>query len=296
MKVLLITGGFSSERTVSLNSAKNVRKTLTENGHKVKAYDLQDGYEKLKEITLKFDILFPVLHGEEGEGGKLHKFLTTLNKPIVGTRNYKGLEDAWYKIPFKKYCDNNGINTSPWKIIESKQEVIEFGLPCVLKTSGGGSSLEVVILNSKMDLNTPESQLLLNSESDIYAEKFVNGPEITVGVLQNKALPVLEIIPPKGSWFNYKNKYSPKTKEIPFAPSVPKLLQEEAQKVALRIHRHFNLGSYSRTDFMTTSSEVFVLETNTIPGLTSESLLPKAAKAAGISFGEFLELLIKNAK
>src|SRR3989344_9207361 len=149
MRIILITGGNSSERKVSLKSAKNVKKALKENGHKVKLYDLRDGYEKLKETALQFDVLFPVLHGEEGEGGKLHEFLSKINKPIVGTRNYKGLQEAWYKIPFKKYCDTNGILTSPWKIVKTKQDIIDFGLPCVLKASNGGSSHEVVILKSE---------------------------------------------------------------------------------------------------------------------------------------------------
>lgn len=113
MKVLLITGGDSSEREVSLASAKNVEQTLQKNGHEVLLYDLRDGYEKLKETALQFDVFFPVLHGEEGEGGKLHKFLSKLNKPIVGTRNYKGLRKAWYKIPFKQFCDANGIKNFP---------------------------------------------------------------------------------------------------------------------------------------------------------------------------------------
>ena len=105
MKVLLITGGNSSERVVSLISARNVKKALEENGHAVKLYDLVNGYKSIIKLSKNFDVLFPVLHGEEGEGGKLHKFLSKLKKPIVGTRNFKGLQKAWYKIPFKRYCD-----------------------------------------------------------------------------------------------------------------------------------------------------------------------------------------------
>ncbi len=294
MKVLLITGGNSSEREVSLTSAKNVRSALEENGHVVKLYDLTGGYKPIIELAKQYDILFPVLHGEEGEGGILHEFLSKINKPIVGTRNYKGMRKAWYKIPFKHFCDENNIKTSPWKIIKTKQDVLNFGFPCVLKASNGGSSREVIILKSANDLENENTKKLLNSDVDLYVEKFVEGPEITVGVLNNKALPVLEIVPPAGSWFNYENKYSPETKEIPFAPSVPKHLQEKSQEVALKIHRHFNLGTYSRTDFMTTKDKVYVLEINTIPGLTSESLMPKAAKAVGISFNEFLETLLKS--
>lgn len=295
MKILLITGGDSPEREVSLKSAANVKSALEENGHEVLLYDLQNGYEKLKKTALQFDVLFPVLHGEEGEGGKLHEFLSKINKPIVGTRNYKGMQNGWYKIPFKEFCDANGIKTSSWKIVKNKQDVLDFGFPCVLKISNGGSSREVVILKSKADLNMDNAKKILNSGSEFYVEKFVKGPEITVGILNDNPLPVLEIIP-AGEWFDYESKYSPETKEIPFAPSVPEKLQKEAQKIALKIHRHFDLGTYSRTDFMTTNDGVYVLEINTIPGLTSESLMPKAARAINISFNEFLEKLLQFAK
>lgn len=295
MRVLIITGGNSSERTVSLNSAKNVEQALIKNGHQVLLYDLKKGYEPIIKLSKDFDVLFPVLHGEEGEGGKLHKFLAGLNKPIVGTRNYKGLEKAWYKIPFKKFCDENNIKTSPWKIVKNKQDILNFGFPCVLKISNGGSSREVVILKSKADLNINSARKILNSGSEFYVEKLIKGPEITVGILNDKPLPVLEIIP-AGEWFDYESKYSSETKEIPFAPSVPKKLQKEAQEIALKIHQHFDLGTYSRTDFMTINNNVYVLEINTIPGLTAESLMPKQAKAAGISFGEFLEILLNSAK
>ncbi|MBI4097554.1 MAG: ATP-grasp domain-containing protein [Candidatus Levybacteria bacterium] len=295
MKVLLITGGDSSERAVSLKSASNVKSALEENGHEVLLYDLRQGYEGIKKTALQFDVLFPVLHGEEGEGGLLHEFLSKINKPIVGTRNYKGLREAWYKIPFKKYCDKNGIPTSSWKIVKTKKDILDFGFPCVLKASNGGSSREIAIIKSESDLENNDVKQILSSGAQLYAEKFVKGPEITVGVLNDKALPVLEIIP-AGSWFDYESKYSPQTKEVPFAPSVPENLQKQAQDIALKIHRSFNLGTYSRTDFMTTKENVYVLEINTIPGLTSESLMPKAAKAAGLSFNEFLEVLLKSAK
>lgn len=296
MKVLLITGGDSSERIVSLTSAKNVKKALEESGHKVKQYDLKDGYENIIKLAKSFETLFPVLHGEEGEGGQLHEFLNKIDKPIVGTRNYKGMQNGWYKIPFKEFATKAGLPTAPWEKIKNKDGILRFGFPSVLKATNGGSSHEVVILKSKSDLESKEGKRLLNSKAKLYIERYIKGAEITVGVLDGKTLPVIEIIPLSGQWFSYKNKYSPETKEIPFAPSVPKKLQEEAKETALKIHKDFNLGTYSRIDFMTTSDSVYVLEVNTIPGLTSESLMPKAAKASGLNFNQFLEVLITKAQ
>ncbi len=296
MRVLLITGGNSSERVVSLSSAKNVQKALIEKGHTVFIYDLRMGYEPLREVSTSFDILFPVLHGEEGEAGKLHKFLGTLEKPIVGTRNYKGLNDAWDKISFKKYCDKNAIPTSPWKKIKTSEEILTFGFPCVLKASNGGSSREVMILKSINDLENKSFEALMISNSPLFVERYIQGVEITVGVLNGKVLPFIEIIPPKNEWFSYENKYIDSTQEIPFAPSVGKDKQAEIAKIALKIGEDFDLGSYFRVDFIVDKKEFYTLEVNTIPGLTMGSLMPKQAKAAGISFNEFIEILIKNAK
>nr|MBI5455705.1 hypothetical protein [Candidatus Levybacteria bacterium] len=296
MKILILTGGNSSERTVSLTSARNVKKTLIKNKHKVKLYDLQNGYENIKKLSKDFDILFPVLHGQEGEAGQLHKFLSKLKKPIVGTRNYKGLEEAWHKIPFKKYCDINGIPTSSWKIVRNIKDVLDFGLPCVLKSSNGGSSREVVILKAESDLKKSDFKKLINSGSPLFVEKYMKGTEITVGILNEKVLPFIEIIPPIGSWFSYENKYKNTTQEIPLAPSVSKDKQKEIEDIVLKIQKHFNLGSYFRIDFMVYEDVPYALDVNTIPGLTPGSLFPKQAKAAGISFNQLMEILIKSAK
>lgn len=295
MKVLLITGGDSSERTVSLTSAKTVKKGLVKNHHKVGVYDLRGGYKKIEEISKNYDVLFPILHGEEGEGGKLHKFLNKINKPIVGTRNYKGLEQAWDKINFKKYCDNYKIKTSPWKIVSKTKDAEVFGFPSVLKASNGGSSREVMILKNEVDLHKTQAVKIVSSRRAL-VEKYLPGIEVTSGVLEDKALPLLEIKPTKDTWFSYKTKYDNTTLEIPFAPSLNPEISEKVKRIALKIHRHFNLGTYSRTDFIVHKNEIFALEVNTIPGLTPGSLLPKAAAANGINFNEFLEILIKNAK
>ncbi len=296
MKILIITGGNSSERIVSLNSSINVKKELENSGHIVKEYDVKNGYDPIVNLAKSFDVLFPIIHGEEGEGGKLHKHLSKIKKPIVGTRNHIGMNKGWYKIPFKKFATKSQIPTSPWIEIKNREDIIKFGFPSVLKASHGGSSHEVVLLREEKDLDSKEAKKLLKSSFKLYVEKYIKGVEITVGVLNGKALPVIEIKPPEGQWFNYENKYTSGTKEIPFAPSVPINKQKEAQKIALKIHNNFNLGTYSRTDFIFANNIPFALEINTIPGLTSESLMPKAAKAAGINFGEFLEILIREAK
>lgn len=292
MKVLIITGGISSERRISFMSAGQVKKALEEVGHKVKLFDLKKGYGQLKKETLDFDVIFPVIHGEEGEGGALQKFLTTLGVPFVGG-DPEGFKKGWYKIPFKNWCDQHGVSTSPWKGVKSKEDIVKFGFPSVLKSSSGGSSKEVTILKHPKDLKSYICSKLLKSGLPLFVEKYLPGVEVTVGILNNKALPVVEIIPPKGSWFDYKNKYWGQTAEIPHAPSLTPKLRKAVQQIALKIHTSLNLGPYSRIDFIVSDGKPYVLEVNTIPGLTASSLFPKAAAAIGISFPKLMDKLVQ---
>lgn len=300
MNVLIISGGNSSERKISFLSAKEVKTALEVNKHKVKIFDLKKGVKELVELIKSSDIVFPVIHGEEGEGGALQKLLANSGKPFVGG-DYKGFRKGWYKIPFKQFCDREKIVTAPWKIIKNESDIISFGFPCVLKTSNGGSSKEVIILHSIEHLKRKPTQKLLSSQNPLMVEKYLEGVEVTVGILDNKALPVIEIVPPQGEWFDYKNKYSGKVQEIPHAPSLDKPTKKLLQDTALKIHKSLNLGHYSRIDFIVADSCFhlgggklipYVLEVNTIPGLTPESLFPKAAKAAGIKFENLIEKLI----
>lgn len=293
MKVLLITGGTTSERRISLMSAREVQRGLEESNHTVKLFDLKKGRPS-KNLIKNFDVIFPVLHGEEGEGGKLQKLLLTLNKSFVGGAP-EGFKQGWYKIPFKQFCKQENILTSPWKKIKNQDDIMKFGFPCVLKSSNGGSSKEVIILKSSKDLGGKAFLGLLNSGFDLFVEKYLPGVEVTVGILDNQALPVIEIIPPQGKWFDYKNKYSGETKEIPNAPSLDEATKKLVQKIALQIHRRLSLGPYSRVDFIVSNNIPYVLEVNTIPGLTSQSLFPKAAAAVGLTFPKLLNRIVKIA-
>lgn len=294
-RVLIVSGGDSSERKISLLSAKQVKSALLSKGFRVKVFDLKVGKVNLKKAVKRFEVIFPVLHGEEGEGGQLQKFLQTLGKPFVGG-SWQGFKQGWFKIQFKKYCDRERIKTSPWREVKSLRQVIDFGFPCVFKSSNGGSSREVIILKSEKDLKTANFKRLLSSGAKLMVERFLPGIEVTCAILNNKALPLIEIRPPENGWFDYQNKYSGQSQEIPNAPSLNQKIKELVQKIALSIHRDLNLGQYSRIDFIIFKGTPYVLEVNTIPGLTANSLFPKAAKASGIEFPELMENLVQTAK
>ncbi len=296
MRILVITGGSSSERKISLLSAEGVKSALLANGHTVTMFDFKRGYSELRTALTGCDLVFPVMHGKQGEDGTLYRFLRASKKPYVGS-GPKGAKIAFDKILFKKYCDKKGILTAPWKVIRTKEDIIRFGFPCALKATYGGSSHEVALLHTQKDLTNARVKNILKLPCRWYVEQLLTGTEITVGVLNGKTLPVIEIVPPPAAWFDYKSKYSGETKEIPFAPSVDVKLQKKAQVTSLKIHKDLKLGSYSRTDFIVQNGKLYILETNTPGGvgLTPQSLLPKAAKAAGIGFEQLVQKMLRGA-
>ena len=297
MKVLVVTGGISSERKISLISASAVKNALVKNGHNVTFFDFKKGISNLTLLLRDFDVVFPVMHGQEGEDGTLYRFLKKNKIPYVGS-DPKGAKIAFDKTLFKKYCERHDIPTAKWKVVRTSKDISQFGFPCILKGAYGGSSHEVLFLYSVKDLNKKSIVKLLASRNKFFVESLLEGAEITVGVLGNKALPVIEIVPPKDSWFDYKNKYSGATKELLFAPSINPSLQKKVQKMALRIHKNLDLGSFSRLDIIVKDSIPYVLEINTPGGvgLTAESLFPKAAKAVGLSFEDMVEKMLQYKK
>ena len=169
MKVLIITGGTSSERRISFMSAGQVRNALIEVKHQAVLFDLKKGHQQLKKIAKKFDVIFPVIHGEEGEGGSLQEFLASQGIPCVGG-DWEGYKKSWYKIPFKRFCDKNNIPTSSWKKVKIKEDILKFGFPSVLKSSAGGSSREVVVMNSIRELRGYLCKKLLKSNLPLFVK------------------------------------------------------------------------------------------------------------------------------
>ncbi len=295
MKVLVVSGGSSDEREISLLSAENVCEALRKKLHQVELVDFREGFEKLKDEIKDFDVVFPVLHGPEGEGGILQDFLEEQKVRFVGSGS-KACRASWNKIKFKEFCEKFGIKTSPWFVLkpQNKNSLVA-KIPFVVKPQDSGSSVDVYIIKSQEDLDKLDLKKLFAKYKELLVEDYIEGIEATVGVLGNDALPVVEIRPPEGEWFSYENKYSGKTKEIPDAPSLTNEQKQELQKITSKIHGGLGCRHFSRSDFIFGKDGIYALEINVIPGLTKESLLPKAAQAAGISFEEMVERLINMA-
>ncbi len=252
------------------------------------------------------DVVFPVMHGPYGEDGTLQGFLELAGVPFVGSDTLASAL-AMDKLMAKKIFIAEKISTAPYWVFSKRgtdaevyaKQIRNVTFPCVVKPMNSGSSVGVAIIKKKRDLQAAiEAALRADRKGEALVEKFISGREITVPVLSEEALPVIEIRPKKkGAWFDYEVKYnSDLVDEIVPAP-FSAAITRKAQDLALRAHRALKCRHISRTDMIleAKTNRLYVLETNTMPGMTSASLFPKSAKAAGISFPELLDRLIRMA-
>ncbi len=302
LHIALVAGGTSGERQVSLNGAAGVEKALDPQKFLVRRYDPATDLARLAADAPEVDFAFILLHGRYGEDGTMQGFLELLGVPYQGS-GVLGSAIAMDKHLAKELYRLNGLPVADWLILceddslDAEVLVARFGLPVVIKPVHEGSSLGLTLARTKDDILTGIKRGLSN-DSHVMVEQYVRGRELTVGVLGNRdveALPVIEIVPGEGfDFFDYDAKYKPgATEEICPARITP----EEtalAQKFAVAAHRALRLRGYSRTDMiLAADGSLYLLETNTIPGMTATSLMPQAAAKHGLPFPQFLERLIE---
>jgi len=284
LKVGVLSGGNSSERAVSLRSGKAVYEALLRSGISVCRIDPKRSPQKTRLNLSRIDLAFLALHGKGGEDGTIQKRLEKVGIPYVGSDS-RGSRLAFDKVEAKKIFKRQGIPTPAWRTFSRKdwRGLKSFPSPFFVKPVADGSSIGVFLVE---DFRRSAEKLIhaLKRYPVLLAERRMEGREFTVGILGNQALPVIELRP-KRKFYDYKAKYTRGMTEYlvpaPISPSQAK----KFQNLALRVHRALKLRDFSRVDLMTDSKgNPFVLEANTIPGFTELSLLPKAARQAGISF------------
>lgn len=331
MNVVVLAGGLSPERDVSLASGMLISNALVEKGHSVLLLDLYKGIEddemhllfsnekrnydftideEIPELTKKntknligrnvikickmADIVFLALHGSIGENGKLQAIFDCMGIKYTGS-SYEGSILAMDKILTKKILEHDNIKTPKWHLLKNvRKENIKF--PVVVKPANNGSSIGVSIAN-----NLEEFEVAIieceKYKDEIIIEEYIKGREFSVGILDKTALPPIEIIP-KSGFYDYKNKYQ-EGKTIEICP--PKISQDkikEMQQIAIKVHNALLLGAYSRIDFILDENGNFnVLEANSLPGMTKTSLLPQEALVTGITYEDLCEkILLSNLK
>ncbi len=303
LNVALLAGGKSAEREVSLKSGEQVYHALDKSRYRIRRYDPATDLPSLAQDAAGIDVALIILHGRMGEDGTIQGMLESLGIPFQGS-GVLGSAIAMNKIISKQLYVNAGLPTPPYMVAdrtappEPAEVAGSLGLPVVVKPEHEGSSIGLTIVRDAAKLGDAFSRAW-EFDRRCLVEKYIGGIEITGGVLGNdhlQALPLIEIVPGDHyEFFDYEAKYTPgATKEICPARISPGLTAK-AQHYAELAHKALCCRGYSRTDMMLTGNDFFVLETNTIPGMTATSLFPQAAAAAGISFSALLDRLIELA-
>lgn len=303
INVAVIAGGTSAEREVSLKSGLNVFKALDRKKYEVNLYDPANDLPRIVSLASKIDVAFLALHGRGGEDGTIQGFLELLGIPYTGS-GIRASANSIDKITAKKIYRSASLPVAPELVVNTHEdysltEIIKtLGLPCVVKPAREGSSLGISIPTTKKALSQ-SIHSALKLDSYVLLEKYLSGREFTVAILGNadpEPLPVIEIIS-KHNFFDYQAKYDPNlTQEVCPAKISPRTAKR-FQSLCRSAHLALGCRGASRTDLIWNpeSDTIYLLETNTIPGLTSASLLPKAAAAVGYSFPDFLSHLINLA-
>ena len=302
IKVALLAGGASGERDISLASGEGACAALEEAGFAVSVFDPAEKSDLKDLIDGEFDVAFICLHGRYGEDGTIQGLLEILGIPYIGSGVWASAL-AMDKVRAKVFYRHFGINTpvsatlyrgKPYDIDAIIDRV---GFPCVAKPANEGSALGVHIVFNKEELQKAITEVF-ETDYELLVETYIKGTELTVSVIGNeepKALPIIEIVP-KNEFYDFESKYAPGGSEH-ICPA--RLSEEDTAKVkeiAVAAHKALTCRGVSRTDIIMDEQGVcWVLETNTVPGMTSTSLLPDAARAAGYSFPQLCVKLIEFA-
>jgi len=292
-RIAVLMGGPGSERDVSLATARGVAKALRSRGAEVFEIDVRD---ENFELPKNIDLAFITIHGTFGEDGQIQKILEDRGVPYTGD-GVRESQIAFDKIESKRKFEAAGVTTPEWEVIGANERPT-FPIPFVIKPPRQGSTVGVYIIKSADEL---ESALrdARKFDRELLVEKFVPGRELTIGILGDQALPILEIIP-KGGFYDFTNKYpflNPQAgggAEHVCPANIEEALNRKIQELAVRAYRSIGLRVYSRVDVMLPeNAEPSVLEVNTIPGMTEASLLPEAAAAAGINYADLCLRIIE---
>ena len=294
LKVALIYGGISSEREISIKSGKSVERVFKKLGVNYRVFDPIERERFISGLVhFKPDVAFLALHGKGGEDGTIQGVLEFLNIPYTGS-GVKASAIAMDKALTKKILKSEGIKVPEGTVVCSLEELSLFPLPAVVKPSKEGSSVGVFIVKSEEELiNAVKNALKL--DNTIIVEEYIKGRELTVGYLNGEPLEIVEIVVEDG-FYDYKNKYFSGKTEYICPAHIESNLYREIQDIARRSCEIVGIRGAARVDIILSEDNVpYVLEINTIPGLTDKSLLPKSAKASGINFEELIEKMVIEA-
>ncbi len=335
MKIVVLAGGISTERDVSLSSGRQVYTALRQRGHEAILLDVFLGYEgdiqdifqkecdwvnevapvgveapdieqvkasrkkdskilfgdNVLEICQMADIVFMALHGDCGENGKIQAVFDLFGIKYTGTDSMSSAL-AMDKSYTKQLFLQNGVPTPKSYLLKGKEDTYVPGFPCVVKASGGGSSVGVYIVNNEQEYYEA-IQNAFQYDAKVLVEDYIKGREFTDCVIEGEALPVVEIAPVSG-FYDYKNKYQPGATVETCPAKIDEAATRKIQEAAKKAYQVLGIKTYARMDFlMDANGDIYCLEANTLPGMTPTSLVPQEAAVIGKSFADLCEWIIE---
>jgi D-alanine-D-alanine ligase len=325
MRIGVLFGGTGSERDVSVVSGAQVTRALLSRGHEVAAIDTELGVldtaqreallargvlpvphattgqveltrlQRFSETLRSVDVVFLALHGGFGENGTVQGFLEILGVPYTGS-DVRGSAVAMDKDLAKQALRHAGVPTANWQMLRLDDQVPErIDGKVVVKPNREGSTVGLSVVNAASELPAAVA-LARRYDSEVIIEQFIAGRELAVGVLDSQALAVGEIVPLRSEIFDYASKYQKGGATETFPAPISAELSREAQHIAAAVHRALRLCDYCRIDLrLSPDNRLWVLEANTLPGMTQTSLLPQSAAAVGIGFEDLCERIVRAA-
>jgi len=294
-RILLLLGGPSKERKVSIQSGSAVCKALNSLGYEVIKIDPTYKFTNFKKFNCS--LAFNALHGQFGEDGTIQKYLEK-QKISYTHSGVKASALAMNKIKSKKQFIKQGIKTPKYKIIKKISDLENeiSNSKFVLKPINEGSSVGVLIFDNLKKINKLQIKKYLKKYKKLLQEEFIEGKEVQVAVMSNRPLGAIEI-QPKRKFYDFDAKYNPKAKTKHIMPArINKTIYKQILKLALRAHNSLGCKGVTRSDFRVSNSDkIYILETNTQPGMTSLSLVPEIAKFKGISFKQLIKWIVLDA-
>jgi D-alanine-D-alanine ligase len=301
IEIALLAGGWSGEREISIMSGDAVYKALDKDRYNVTRYDPRDDLETLIRARKDIELAFILLHGKFGEDGTIQGLLDLLGIPFVGSGVLPSAL-AFNKKMAKDIFKNAGLKVIKDEMLYKGKEfsvdhiMDNIGSSTVVKPVAEGSSLGVSVCHTREELIKGIEKAFMHSQ-EVMVESYIQGREVTCGVIGCKeleTLPIVEIMPEQGhKFFDYEAKYTPgATREICPA-NIPISLKQRIEDYAKKAHNALNCRTWSRIDMIIKGENVYILEINTIPGMTDNSLVPLAARAAGIPLSQLLDRLIE---
>lgn len=298
-RIGVLMGGMSSEREVSLNSGKAILKALQDKGYDAVAIDVgRDAAERIRAAGI--GVAFNGLHGKYGEDGAVQGLLDILGVPYTGSgvlASAMGMD----KIVSKTLFRAAGLRVGTFRVVNKGDRsglaaaMEEIGLPLVVKPSAEGSSVGVSVVREPGAF-TAAAELAFRYDARILVETYIPGMEVQVGILGERALGAIEIVPQRDGFYSYQAKYEAGGSRHFYPARVPETVYKRTLDAGMLAHRVLGCSGYSRVDFIIDGNgEPFILEVNTLPGMTATSLLPEIAQGAGIAFPDLVEDILRTA-